>query len=77
MSAERSGRGDPPTASRRPGGRPQRFSRTVAGQQIPDVVTGSGGLAATPRRSSLRPAPGTIGEHPLEVDPIMASATRW
>jgi hypothetical protein len=49
----------------------QRFSRTVGAQQIPYVVSGSGGFAASAPQSSLGPAPVTIGDYTLEVDPII------
>jgi len=51
----------------------QRFTRVVAkGQQTPYVVSGSGGFAVTPPVGTLPPAPVTIGDHTLEIDPILA-----
>jgi hypothetical protein len=51
----------------------QRFTRIVNGkQQTPYIVSGSGGFAATPPRGKLPPAPITVGDHTLEIDPIVA-----
>jgi calcineurin-like phosphoesterase family protein len=51
----------------------QRFTR-IAGphkKQTPYVVAGSGGFAITPPQTKLGPAPITVGDHTLEVDPIV------
>lgn len=49
----------------------QRFTRAVAGREIPYIVAGSGGYAVTPPQAGLAPAPITIGEYTLAVDPIV------
>lgn len=49
----------------------QRFTRVVGGKQIPYVVSGSGGYAATKPQGSVPKAPYTIGDTTLEVDPIV------
>jgi hypothetical protein len=49
----------------------QRFTRRVDAQQIPYVVSGSGGFAATAPQSKAPPAPFTSGDQTLEVDPIV------
>ena len=49
----------------------QRFTRAVGGKQIPYVVSGSGGFAATQPQGSAPAAPYTIGDTTLEVDPIV------
>ena len=51
----------------------QRFTRRVAqtGQQIPYIVSGSGGFAATPPQQKLKPAPITVGDYTMEIDPII------
>jgi len=49
----------------------QRFTRAVGGKQIPYVVSGSGGFAATPPQFSTPKAPYTIADTTLEVDPIV------
>ncbi|HEY6836015.1 MAG TPA: metallophosphoesterase [Gaiellaceae bacterium] len=49
----------------------QRFTRRVAGREIPYVVSGSGGFAATPPQGGLPKAPVTKGEYTLEIDPIV------
>ena len=49
----------------------QRFTRVVGGKQVPYVVSGSGGFAATPPQQSAPAAPYTIGDTTLEVDPIV------
>jgi hypothetical protein len=49
----------------------QRFTRTVGnGQQTPYIVAGSGGFAATTPKH-LPPAPITVGDHTLEINPIV------
>ena len=48
----------------------QRFTRAVAGRQIPYVVSGSGGFSATAPQK-VGPAPITQGEYTLEVNPIV------
>jgi hypothetical protein len=49
----------------------QRFTRTTNGRQVPYVVSGSGGFAATPPQTATPPAGTVIGDHKLEVDPII------
>ena len=49
----------------------QRFTRRVDGREIPYVVAGSGGFAATPPRAGLPAAPLTIGEYTLVQQPII------
>ena len=49
----------------------QRFTRRVGSQQIPYIVSGSGGFAATAPQTKAPPAPFTIGDQTLEVDPII------
>ena len=49
----------------------QRFTRVVGGKQIPYVVSGSGGFAATPPQVSTPKAPYTIEDTTLEIDPIV------
>ena len=49
----------------------QRFTRLVNGQQIPYIVSGSGGFAATAPQGAAPAAPYTIGDTTLEVDPIV------
>jgi hypothetical protein len=49
----------------------QRFTRTVNGRQVPYIVSGSGGYAATPPQTAPPPAGTVIGDHKLEVDPIV------
>ncbi|MGA7313606.1 MAG: metallophosphoesterase [Silvibacterium sp.] len=49
----------------------QRFTRTVNGRQVPYIVSGSGGFAATAPQETV-PAAGTvIGDYKLEIDPIV------
>jgi kumamolisin len=50
----------------------QRFTRSVDGRQIPYIVAGSGGFSATAPQAGLPPAPVTVGEYTLEIDPIVA-----
>ncbi len=51
----------------------QRFTRTVAGgKQTPYLVSGSGGFSATAPKAALPHAPVTVGDHRLEIDPIVA-----
>lgn len=50
----------------------QRFTRRVDGRQIPYVVSGSGGFAATPPRPGVPPAPVMVGDVTLVKDPIVA-----
>jgi Calcineurin-like phosphoesterase len=50
----------------------QRFTRQVNGWQIPYVVSGSGGFAATPPRPGLPPAPVTVGDVTLVKNPVVA-----
>jgi calcineurin-like phosphoesterase family protein len=49
----------------------QRFTRNVGGKQIPYVVSGSGGYAATAPQTAAPAAPYTVGDQTLEVDPII------
>ena len=50
----------------------QRFTRTTpTGKQTPYLVSGSGGFAATKPLGSLPKAPITVGDHTLEIDPII------
>jgi predicted phosphodiesterase len=49
----------------------QRFTRVVNGKNIPYIVSGSGGYAATAPQGSVPTAPYTIGDTTLEVDPIV------
>jgi hypothetical protein len=49
----------------------QRFTRKTDGREIPYVVAGSGGFAATKPTSGLPPAPITLGEYTLVKDPIV------
>lgn len=48
----------------------QRFTRVVNGQQTPYIVSGSGGFAATAPKK-LPPAPIKVGDHTLEINPIV------
>jgi 3',5'-cyclic AMP phosphodiesterase CpdA len=50
----------------------QRFTRRIGGREIPYVVSGSGGFAATAPQQGLPKAPVTVGDHTLEKDPIVA-----
>ena len=49
----------------------QRFTRTVNGRQVPYIVSGSGGFAATRPMYGVPPAGTVIGDHKLEIDPIV------
>jgi hypothetical protein len=49
----------------------QRFTRTMHGRQIPYVVSGSGGYAATAPQTPPPPAGTTVGDTTLNVDPIV------
>jgi hypothetical protein len=49
----------------------QRFTRTVNGRAVPYIVSGSGGFAATPPEQAAPPAGTVVGDHKLEVDPII------
>ena len=49
----------------------QRFTRRTAGREIPYVVSGSGGFAATTPQHGLPKAPVKKGEYTLELDPIV------
>ena len=49
----------------------QRYTRKVDGREIPYVVAGSGGFAATAPRSGLPKAPITVGEYTLVKNPIV------
>jgi len=49
----------------------QRFTRSVDGREIPYVVAGSGGFAATAPIGGLPTAPVTVGEYTLVAPPIV------
>jgi hypothetical protein len=49
----------------------QRFTRVVNGRQVPYIVSGSGGFAATAPLQAAPPAGTVVGDHTLEVDPIV------
>jgi hypothetical protein len=49
----------------------QRFTRKVDGREIPYVVSGSGGFAATPPQGGLPRTPLTQGEYTLVKPPIV------
>jgi hypothetical protein len=49
----------------------QRFTRNVDGRQIPYIVSGGGGFAATPPIGGLPKAPITIGEYTLVKPPLV------
>src|SRR5579862_2973706 len=51
----------------------QRFTRTTpSGKETPYIVSGSGGFAATAPQATVTKAPITIGDHTLEILPIVA-----
>jgi hypothetical protein len=49
----------------------QRFTRRVGGREIPYIVAGSGGFAATAPIGGLPAAPVTVGEYTLVAPPIV------
>lgn len=49
----------------------QRFTRTVNGRQVPYIVSGSGGFAATHPPQKVPPEGTVIGDHKLEKGPIV------
>ena len=51
----------------------QRFTQRVNNnkQQIPYIVSGSGGFAASPPQQNVGPAPITVGNDTMEIDPII------
>jgi len=49
----------------------QRFTRVVKGRQVPYIVSGSGGFAATAPMGGSPPAGTTVGDHTLEITPII------
>jgi len=49
----------------------QRFTRNVSGRDVPYIVSGSGGFAATPPQTKAPPAGTVIGDHRLDVDPLI------
>jgi hypothetical protein len=49
----------------------QRFTRTVNGRQVPYVVAGCGGFAATRPMQATPPAGTVVGDHKLEIAPII------
>ena len=50
----------------------QRFTRVVNnGQETPYIVSGCGGFAATAPKSMPKSAPVTVGDHTLEIVPIV------
>jgi len=49
----------------------QRFTRGVNGRQVPYIISGSGGYAATVPQESAPPAGTVIGDHTLAVAPIV------
>ncbi len=49
----------------------QRFTRRVANHEIPYVVCGSGGFSVTPPMTQTPPAPITLGDATMEIDPII------
>jgi hypothetical protein len=51
----------------------QRFTQRVNNnrQQIPYLVSGSGGFAASPPQENVGPAPITVGNDTMEIDPLI------
>jgi hypothetical protein len=51
----------------------QRFTQRVNNnkQQIPYLVSGSGGFAASPPQQNVGPAPITVGNDTMVIDPII------
>jgi Calcineurin-like phosphoesterase len=49
----------------------QRYTRNVDGRQVPYVVSGSGGFAATPPIGGLPKTPVTVGEYTLVKQPLV------
>jgi hypothetical protein len=49
----------------------QRFTRAVDGREIPYVVSGSGGFAATRPQGGLPRAPLSKGQYTLEINPVV------
>jgi Calcineurin-like phosphoesterase len=49
----------------------QRFTRRVDGHEIPYVVSGSGGYSATPPMVKVPPAPYTLQDVTMEIDPVI------
>jgi hypothetical protein len=49
----------------------QRFTRRTAGQEIPYLVSGSGGFSATKPAVQTPKAPFTVGDYTLEIDPLV------
>lgn len=49
----------------------QRFTRRVDGREIPYIVAGSGGFAATQPISGLPATPVTVGEYTLDNPPVV------
>jgi Calcineurin-like phosphoesterase len=49
----------------------QRYTRIHAGREIPYLVAGSGGYAATAPQGSLPSAPITVGEYTLVAEPLI------
>jgi hypothetical protein len=49
----------------------QRYTRKTAGREIPYLVAGSGGFAATRPKGGLPTAPLTVGEYTLVKNPIV------
>ncbi|HTR73085.1 MAG TPA: metallophosphoesterase [Solirubrobacteraceae bacterium] len=49
----------------------QRFTRNSEGHEVPYVVAGSGGYAATPPRTKPKKIPLPVGEFTLEIEPVV------
>jgi Calcineurin-like phosphoesterase len=49
----------------------QRFTRAVDGREIPYIVAGSGGFAATTPQAGVPTTPYTLGEYTLVVPPLV------